>query len=92
METILGAVAAQFNVSVETLRSERRDKAVVIPRQAAIYLCREITGSGLAHIGTVPGGRDHTTVQRGIARLAQLLAADADLQTQLDETGRRLDR
>jgi chromosomal replication initiator protein len=92
METILAAVAAQFNTSVDTLRSERRDKAAVVARQAAMYLCREITGSGLAQIGAALGGRDHTTIQRGIARLDQLLSVNPQLQSQLDETRRRLDR
>ena len=92
METILAAVAEQFGTNVETLRSERRDKAAVVARQTAMYLCREITGSGLAQIGEILGGRDHTTIQRGIARLDSLLAGDSQLAANLEETRRKLDR
>jgi chromosomal replication initiator protein len=92
METILAAVAEQFGTNVETLRSERRDKMAVVSRQIAMYLCREITGSGLAHIGSVLGGRDHTTIQRGIARIESLLSNDPELQNSLEQTRRRLER
>jgi chromosomal replication initiator protein len=92
METILAAVAQQFGTNVETLRSERRDKAAVTARHAAMYLCREITGSGLAQIGAALGGRDHTTVQRGIARVERLLGVDSGLVGQLEESRRRLER
>ncbi len=92
METILSAVAEEFETSVESLRGERRDKATVTARHAAMYLCRDITGSALAHIGAVLGGRDHTTIQRGIARIDSLLPNDPALKSHIDQTRARLDR
>ena len=92
METILAAVAEEFETTVESLRGDRRDKPTVTARHAAMYLCRDITGSVLSQIGSVLGGRDHTTIQRGIARIESLLPNDPTLQSHLDQTRRRLDR
>ena len=92
METILAAVAEEFEISVESLRGERRDKATVTARHAAMYLCRDITGSALSQIGAVLGGRDHTTIQRGIARIESLIPNDPALQAHVEQTRRRLDR
>ncbi len=92
LEIILAAVAEQFKTTTEVLRGQRRDRPAVTARQLAMYLCREMTGTCLAQIGATLGGRDHTTIQRGIARIESQLKIDAGLQTALQETRNRLDR
>jgi len=91
VETILRAVAEQFQTSVEALRSQRRDKEVATARQVAMFLCREMTEIGLAQIGAAIGGRDHTTVQRAINKVESLLDFDSPLQKNIQEICRKLD-
>jgi len=59
---ILEAVARHFGVSVEELRSKSRQKDIVAPRHLAMYLLREDTRLSYSQIGTLLGGRDHTSV------------------------------
>ncbi len=62
MDLVQEAVARHYGVSLEDLVGDRRTKRVVVPRQVAMYLCRELTDSSLPAIGRSFGGRDHTTV------------------------------
>jgi len=91
-EAILAAVSEQFQVPVEAIRGPRRDRQVVAARQTAMLLCRELTGAGLAQIGAVLGGRDHTTIQRGIARLEELMRQDPAAREAAAQVRRRLER
>ncbi|HEX2186189.1 MAG TPA: helix-turn-helix domain-containing protein, partial [Chloroflexota bacterium] len=57
----------------------RRDKGIVLPRQVAMYLMREETGASLSEIGAELGGRDHSTIVHGCARVSAALAGDQRL-------------
>ncbi|MGC8668062.1 MAG: chromosomal replication initiator protein DnaA [Chthonomonadales bacterium] len=92
METILAAVAQHFGTNTDVLRGRRRDEATASARHMAMFLCREIIGASLAHIGEALGGRDHTTVQRGIARIEEALRRDAKLREDLARIRERLER
>lgn len=62
-EDIQKAVVTHFpSVKLSDLKSSRRTKSVVIPRQVAMYLCRQLTNMSFDDIGNSFGGRDHTTV------------------------------
>ena len=61
-QRIQDIVAAHFRIKVEDLVSKRRTRNVTVPRQLAMYLCRELTDWSLPKIGELFGGRDHTTV------------------------------
>jgi chromosomal replication initiator protein len=56
------AVADYYSLKVSDLKSKNRNKAVVVPRQVAMYLARSLTSSSLPEIGKMFGGKDHTTV------------------------------
>jgi chromosomal replication initiator protein len=55
-------VAEEFGVSLQDLKTRRRNKNIVLPRQIAMYLSRELTDLSLPEIGDFFGGKDHTTV------------------------------
>lgn len=55
-------VAQHFKIKIDDLNSKRRTRNVTVPRQLAMYLCRELTDLSLPKIGELFGGRDHTTV------------------------------
>jgi chromosomal replication initiator protein len=69
-ETIQHAVAKEWGVTPEGLRSKTRTKALTAPRQVAMYLIRELLGLQLVEIGAAFGGRDHSTVIHSLERVA----------------------
>jgi len=75
-ETIQQAVAREWSVTPEGLRSKTRTKALTTPRQVAMYLMRELLGLQLVEIGAAFGGRDHSTVIHSLDRAASMLRED----------------
>jgi chromosomal replication initiator protein len=72
-ETIQQAVAREWGVTAEGLRSKTRTKALTTPRQVAMYLMRELLSLQLVEIGAAFGGRDHSTVIHSLDRVASML-------------------
>lgn len=62
VDFIQRCVAEEFGVSLLDLKTRRRNKTIVLPRQVAMYLSRELTDFSLPEIGRFFGGKDHTTV------------------------------
>ncbi len=89
-DQIVEAVAHHFSVEVNALQGHSRSRAIARPRQIAMYLIREETGASLPQIGAVLGGRDHTTVLYGCARIADLIEEDVDLRRQVITLRQRL--
>ena len=85
MEDIQKAAAGHYGVSVEDLAAKTRKKHVVAARQAAMYLCRDMTRASLKDIGAVFGKRDHTTVIHACQTVRKLLLHDEGLQEDLDK-------
>src|SRR5438874_5600689 len=61
-ERIVQAVSDYYSVELEQLKGQKRDRAIVMPRQIAMYLMRAETDVSLLRIGQELGGRDHSTV------------------------------
>ncbi|MFA5059330.1 MAG: chromosomal replication initiator protein DnaA [Candidatus Omnitrophota bacterium] len=62
IDVIQKTVADHFSISLSELKTKKRTKNVVFPRQIAMYLSRNLTNFSLPEIGTAFGGKDHTTV------------------------------
>ncbi|WP_419755467.1 chromosomal replication initiator protein DnaA [Lactiplantibacillus plantarum] len=73
-------VAKYFHVTMADLKGKKRNKQIVIPRQIAMYLSRELTESSLPRIGNEFGGKDHTTVIHAHDKITKALKTDAELQ------------
>lgn len=90
------AVCAHFNIPLSSMRSAGRGRAIARPRQVAMYLSREFSGSSLPAIGAQFGGRDHTTVLHACRAVTRLCADHnfalmmADLRRLLTEHAARL--
>jgi chromosomal replication initiator protein len=89
-QLIMQEVAAYYNVSVEDLTSPARRRSVVIARHVAMYLCRTLTDLSLPQIGTLFGGRDHTTVLHSIRKIDSLIKQRRPIYTQISELTNRL--
>ncbi|MCI3133202.1 chromosomal replication initiator protein DnaA [Phenylobacterium aquaticum] len=90
VDQIQKAVAEHYQLKQADLISERRARAVARPRQAAMWLAKQITTRSLPDIGRRFGGRDHTTVLHAVRRIEALKAEDPALQRDLDVLLRKL--
>ena len=79
------AVADYYQITVEDMKSKKKDRFVTYPRQIAMYLCRELMGATQPQIGRDFGNRDHTTVIHAFKRIEEARATDAQLQRGLNE-------
>jgi chromosomal replication initiator protein len=84
IEDIQEVVGAKFHVKIGELKSRRRSKTLVHPRQIAMYLCRELTEASFPEIGRHFGGKDHTTIIHACRQIAKAKESDATLQTTLE--------
>jgi chromosomal replication initiator protein len=80
---IIEAVAGHYRVTPEEMSGKGRDRAIVLPRQVAMYLVREETSVSLENIGRVLGGRDHTTVMHGCEKIADEMQKDHQLRNDI---------
>src|SRR5215218_6076297 len=82
-QRIVRAVADYYGVNLDQLRSSKRDRAIVVPRQIAMYLIREETDISLLRIGAELGGRDHSTVLHAVAKVAHELAENDEMRREI---------
>lgn len=85
LEIIREVVATHFKLNIEDLNSSKRTKNLAVPRQIAMYLCRELTDTSLPQIGEFFGGRDHTTVLHAYNKIARDRASDIQLDKTVQE-------
>ena len=84
------AVAAEWGVTVDGLRSKTRTKTLTVPRQAAMYLLRQITGLQLVEIGAAFGNRDHSTVIHSLERVEEMLQTEPHFRERVENLRKRL--
>ena len=89
-DLIMAIVAEYYSVSVEDLKSKRRNREITVPRQIAMYLTRELNGASLPRIGLEFGGRDHTTVIHACDKVAEDMKRDAALKGTIDTLKKRI--
>ena len=90
VDDIQKAVAEHYSLRQADLLSERRNRAIARPRQAAMWLAKQLTTRSLPDIGRRFGGRDHTTVIHAVRRIEELKAADPVLTQDLENLTRKL--
>lgn len=92
MADILSVVARHYNVSEEDLLGRSRRKEIAQARQMVMYLAREETSTSLPQIGQALGGRDHTTVLYGSAKISSRIETDDTLRRDVMTIRERLYR
>jgi len=90
VERIVGEVCLQFDVTRAELLSDRRTARLVLPRQLAMYLCRQHTDEPLSAIGRELGGRDHSTVLHALGAIERRLQDDGGLRQAVAALEKRL--
>ncbi|WP_425576599.1 chromosomal replication initiator protein DnaA [Nocardioides nanhaiensis] len=87
---IIAQTAAYFGLSIDELTGPSRGRHLVMARQIAMYLCRELTDLSLPKIGAQFGNRDHTTVMYADRKINQLLAERRAVFNQVSELTNRV--
>ncbi len=84
-------VCRYYHIQIKDLKGKKRVKSIVVPRQIAMYLARELTDNSLPKIGAEFGGKDHTTVIHAHEKIQHLVQTDitmkkeiADIKTKLN--------
>ncbi len=90
VDDIQKAAADHFGLKQADLISERRTRSVARPRQAAMWLAKQLTTRSLPDIGRRFGGRDHTTVLHAVRRIESLRQGDPQLARDLETLTRKL--
>lgn len=84
IEEIQKTVSTYFNIKVSELRSAKRLKNLVLPRQVAMYLSRQLTANSFPDIGEKFGGKDHSTIIYAIKKMEKQLETDLQLKTAVE--------
>lgn len=80
---ILDAVCEFYNLPIKTIKGEKRDRPIALPRQILMYLLKQNTQMTLIEIADFLGGRDHTTVMHGIRKIEALEKIDPRIKNDL---------
>ncbi len=83
-EDIQKQVEGYYRISHADIIGKKRSRDIVLPRQVAIYLIREMTDLSLQDIGRLFGGRDHTTVMNSIEATTKRLHENTQFREDLD--------
>jgi chromosomal replication initiator protein len=79
VEAIQKTVADYYKIKVADMYSKRRPANIVLPRQVAMYLAKEMTEKSYVEIGELFGGRDHTTVLHAVGKINEQRSQIAEL-------------
>ena len=82
---ILKTVAEFFSIPVSDIKSKKRSRAISVPRQIAMYLCRVHTKCSLPNIGQQFGGKDHTTVIFSHNKISKIVKENGELTKSVKE-------
>ncbi len=92
IETIQKLVADHFKIKITDLKSKKRQRAISLPRQVAMYLSRLKTNSSFPEIGSRFGGKDHTTVMHAVRKIESEIQTDLDLRSHVEALDRKLEQ
>jgi len=84
IDRIQDVVARRWGVTAEQLRSKARIKTLVIPRQIAMYLARDLLQMQLIEIGHAFGGRDHSTVIHSVDKVQRQMSRDRGFRDKIE--------
>ena len=83
MEDILQATARHFEVATSDLLGKGRRHELVVPRQVAMYLMRDLTEHSFPEIGQFFFGRDHSTVMYAVQKVGEQVQSNDELRSSI---------
>lgn len=85
MDRIVRTVASHYKLTVEELKSKNNSRAIAVPRQVAMYLCKRLTKHSYPEVGREFGGKHHTTVMHSFEKIEGLVTEDRDFHKTVSE-------
>ena len=90
IEAIQKAVAEQFGLRLAEIKAKNNSRAIVYPRQIAMYLAKHLTEASLPEIGRQFGGKHHTTVLHSVDKIDVTRKTDKDLNRLINKMTEQL--
>jgi chromosomal replication initiator protein len=90
IERIQEAVANHYGLTVARLTSASREQKIALPRQVAMFLCRELAKETLQSIAEKFNKKDHTTVIAAVERVREMIADDDAVRTAVSSLSAKL--
>ena len=90
IEAIQKATAEQFGLRLVEIKAKNNSRAIVYPRQIAMYLAKHLTEASLPEIGRQFGGKHHTTVLHSVDKIDEARKADKDLNRLINKLTEQL--
>ena len=81
VDTIIKVVADYYGLSLSDIKGKKQTKNVMLPRQIAMYIIRELTEYSTTEIGGEFGGRDHTTVMHSVKKISESIQMNSSLES-----------
>jgi chromosomal replication initiator protein len=85
IDLIQKKTAKYFKISLNDMKSRKKSSMVALPRQVAMYLCRQLTDYSLPEIGREFGGRDHTTVLHACEKIKKAASKDIKIKEAIEK-------
>jgi len=85
IEEIVKTVGSKFNIKISEIKSQKKNKNLVLARQVSMFLAREMTSSSFPDIGDKIGSRDHSTVIYGHNKIKKVLDTNKALRDTVEE-------
>ena len=83
-ERIRSTVANHYKIKLSDIDSPKRNAEITLPRQVAMYLCRETTDLSLPKIGKLFGNRHYSTVIHAVEKIEESLKYDENLRENIE--------
>ncbi len=90
IDAIIKEVGLHFNIKATDIKSDRRIKSIMLPRQIAIYLARKLTDNSLVGIGEKFGGKDHATVIHSVKKIEEEMKVKKELKETVEKLERKI--
>ncbi len=90
IESIQKATAEQFGLRLVEIKAKNNSRAIVYPRQIAMYLAKHLTEASLPEIGRQFGGKHHTTVLHSVEKIDVARKNDKDLNRLINKLTEQL--
>jgi chromosomal replication initiator protein len=89
-DTIIGAVAEHYGLTVHELKSKTNAHNISGPRQIAWYLCRELTGTSFPALGKMFRDMHHSTVMHGVEKIRTEMTSNEQVAAAIRSLAQRL--
>jgi chromosomal replication initiator protein len=90
VDAIIKEVGLHFAIKTSDMKSDRRIKSIMLPRQVAIYLSRKLTDNSLVGIGEKFGGKDHATVIHSVKKIEEEMKVKKELKETVEKLERKI--